>query len=66
MPGIPEAQVAQALPQPQPAPQAPPMQPVAPFMQHPDARTRRVLMHIGTLQLPFKVIQQAYGASALP
>ncbi|CAL5222944.1 g5381 [Coccomyxa viridis] len=35
--------------------EVPPMKPVAASMLHPDPRTRPVLMHLGTLQLPFKV-----------
>ena len=34
-------------------------------MLHPDPTTRPVLMHVGTLQLPFKVRQQADSAPRL-
>ena len=59
MPGIPAPPV-QAVPEENDtAPQKPAMKAVAPYMLHPDPRTCQVLMHLGTLQLPFKVGQQA-------
>ncbi len=49
---------AQAVPEDAPAGmQALPLVPIAPSWLHPDPRTRPVLMHLGILQLPFKVRQ---------